>query len=77
MRAAHMKDDGKKVTMKSAMAKLYASEAPSRICDEGSQIHCGYGFIKDYPAEKFIAMYGSAPSVRGPADGDCAGVARE
>jgi hypothetical protein len=53
MRAAQMKDDGKKVTMESAMAKRYASEAASRICDEGLQIHGGYGFIKDYPAEKF------------------------
>ena len=35
------------------MAKLYASEVACRICDEGVQIHGGYGFIKDYPAEKF------------------------
>jgi alkylation response protein AidB-like acyl-CoA dehydrogenase len=53
MRAAQMKDAGQKVTMESAMAKLYASEAACRICDEGVQIHGGYGFIKDYPAEKF------------------------
>ena len=53
MRAAQMKDAGKKVTLESAMAKLYASEAACRICDEGLQIHGGYGFIKDYPAEKF------------------------
>ncbi len=53
MRAARMKDAGLKVTMESAMAKLYASEAACRICDEGVQIHGGYGFIKDYPAEKF------------------------
>ncbi len=53
MRAARMKDAGQKVTMESAMAKLYASEAACRICEEGVQIHGGYGFIKDYPAEKF------------------------
>ena len=53
MRAARMKDAGQNVTMESAMAKLYASEAACRICDEGVQIHGGYGFIKDYPAEKF------------------------
>ena len=53
MRAAQMKDAGQKVTMESAMAKLYSSEAACRICDEGVQIHGGYGFIKDYPAEKF------------------------
>jgi len=53
MRAAQMKDAGKKVTLESSMAKLYASEVACRICDEGVQIHGGYGFIKDYPAEKF------------------------
>ena len=53
MRAARMKDAGQKVTLESSMAKLYASEVACRICDEGVQIHGGYGFIKDYPAEKF------------------------
>ena len=53
MRAARMKDAGQKVTLESAMAKLFASEVACRICDEGVQIHGGYGFIKDYPAEKF------------------------
>jgi len=53
MRAAQMKDAKLPVTKEAAMAKLYASEAACRICDEGVQIHGGYGFIKDYPAEKF------------------------
>ena len=53
MRAAQMKDKGQNVTLESSMAKLYASEVACRICDEGVQIHGGYGFIKDYPAEKF------------------------
>ena len=53
MRAATMKDAGQKVTLESSMAKLYASEVACRICDEGVQIHGGYGFVKDYPAEKF------------------------
>jgi alkylation response protein AidB-like acyl-CoA dehydrogenase len=53
MRAAQMKDAGKSVTKESAMAKLFASEVACRIYDEGVQIHGGYGFIKDYPAEKF------------------------
>jgi hypothetical protein len=53
MRAAQMKDAGQRVTRESAMAKLFASETACRICDEGVQIHGGYGFIKDYPAEKF------------------------
>lgn len=53
MRAAQMKDAGLNVTLESSMAKLYASEVACRICDEGVQIHGGYGVIKDYPAEKF------------------------
>ena len=53
MRAAQMKDKGLNVTLESSMAKLYASEVACRICDEGVQIHGGYGFIKDFPAEKF------------------------
>jgi len=53
MRAAQMKDQGKNVTREAAMAKLFAGEAACKICDEGVQIHGGYGFIKDYPAEKF------------------------
>ncbi len=53
MRAARMKDAGQSVTLESSMAKLFASEVACKICDEGVQIHGGYGFIKDYPAEKF------------------------
>ncbi len=53
MRAAQMKDAGQNVTLESSMAKLFASEVACRICDEGVQIHGGYGFIKDFPAEKF------------------------
>jgi alkylation response protein AidB-like acyl-CoA dehydrogenase len=52
-RAAVLKDAGLKVTRESSMAKLYASEVAVRICDEAVQLHGGYGFIKDYPAEKF------------------------
>ncbi|MGZ4826943.1 MAG: acyl-CoA dehydrogenase [Terriglobales bacterium] len=53
MRAADMKDKGMKTTQESAMAKLYSSEVAVRCANEGVQIHGGYGFIKDYPAEKF------------------------
>jgi alkylation response protein AidB-like acyl-CoA dehydrogenase len=53
LRAAQRKDAGLTVTRESAMAKLFASEVAVRICDEGVQVHGGYGFIKDYPAEKF------------------------
>jgi len=52
-RAASLKDAGSKSTLESSMAKLYASEVAVRCANEGVQIHGGYGFIKDYPAEKF------------------------
>lgn len=51
--AAGRKDSGKRVTRESAMAKLFASEMAVRAADQALQIHGGYGFIKDYPVEKF------------------------
>jgi len=42
-----------RITRESSMAKLYAGEAAVRVANEAVQIHGGYGFIKDYPAEKF------------------------
>lgn len=53
MRAASMKDAGMKTTLESSMAKLYAGEIAVKCANECVQIHGGYGFIKDYPAEKF------------------------
>ncbi len=52
-RAAWMMDQGRRVTRESAMAKLYTSEAAVRIANEAVQIFGGYGFVKDYPVEKF------------------------
>jgi alkylation response protein AidB-like acyl-CoA dehydrogenase len=52
-RAGWKKDHGERVTKESAMAKLFASEMAVRACDDALQIHGGYGFIKDYPVEKF------------------------
>jgi alkylation response protein AidB-like acyl-CoA dehydrogenase len=52
-RAGWMLNHGMRVTRESAMAKLFASEAAVEIANQGLQIHGGYGFIKDYPAEKF------------------------
>jgi alkylation response protein AidB-like acyl-CoA dehydrogenase len=53
MRSAWLKDNGMRTTLESSMAKLYTSEVAVRAANEGVQIHGGYGFIKDYPAEKF------------------------
>ena len=52
-RAAWMKDQGMKTTLESSMAKLHASEVAVRVANECVQIHGGYGYIKEYPAEKF------------------------
>ncbi len=52
-RAAAMKDAGLNVNRESAMAKLYASEVSVRTANEGVQIFGGYGYTKDYPAEKY------------------------
>jgi hypothetical protein len=52
-RAARMIDAGKRVTRESAMAKLFASESAVWIAGEAVQIYGGYGFVKDYPVEKF------------------------
>ena len=53
-RAAYLKDRGARTTLESAMAKLYASEIAVKAADDCVQIHGGYGFVKDYPAEKFF-----------------------
>ena len=51
--AADLKDAGKPVTKESAMAKLFASETAVRVANESVQIFGGYGYTKDFPAEKF------------------------
>jgi alkylation response protein AidB-like acyl-CoA dehydrogenase len=53
-RAAAMKDAGERTTLEAAMAKLYSSEVAVRVAEDGVQIHGGYGFVKDYPAEKYF-----------------------
>ena len=53
-RAAYLKDRGRRTTRESAMAKLFSSEIAVRAAEDGVQIHGGYGFVKDYPAEKYF-----------------------
>jgi alkylation response protein AidB-like acyl-CoA dehydrogenase len=52
--AAYLKERGRRTTLESAMAKLYASEIAVKVADDCVQIHGGYGFVKDYPAEKYF-----------------------
>jgi hypothetical protein len=53
-RAAYLKSQGARTTLESSMAKLYASEMAVRVAEDCVQIHGGYGFVKDYPAEKYF-----------------------
>ena len=52
--AGRLKDKGEKVTKLSAMAKLFASETAVEVSNESVQIFGGYGFTKDFPAEKYF-----------------------
>jgi alkylation response protein AidB-like acyl-CoA dehydrogenase len=53
-RAAHLRDRGERTTRESSIAKLFASEIAVKAADDSVQIHGGYGFVKDYPAEKYF-----------------------
>lgn len=53
MQAADLKNRGEKVTKESAYAKYYASEVSVKVATDAVQIHGGYGYTKEYPAEKF------------------------
>ena len=53
-RAARLKDDGGDYTRQAAMAKLYASEAAWRVCNDALQILGGYGYTREFPLERFL-----------------------
>ena len=53
-RAAHLRDRKSRFTREASMAKLFASEIAVKAADDCVQIHGGYGFVKDYPAEKYF-----------------------
>jgi alkylation response protein AidB-like acyl-CoA dehydrogenase len=53
-KAAVLRDSGKEHTAESSMAKLFASEAAVEVALEAVQIHGGYGYIKDYPVERYL-----------------------
>ena len=52
--AGEDKNQGKNVTQIGAMAKLFASEVCVKVANNAVQVHGGYGFIKDFPVEKFF-----------------------
>jgi alkylation response protein AidB-like acyl-CoA dehydrogenase len=53
-RAAFLKDEGKPFTREASMAKLYASEMSNRAVDKAVQIHGGYGYIDEFPVERYF-----------------------
>jgi len=53
-RAATLKDRGQPYAAAASMAKLYASEMAMRVTTDGIQVHGGYGYIRDYPVERFF-----------------------
>jgi alkylation response protein AidB-like acyl-CoA dehydrogenase len=54
LRAAWLKDEGRPAMHAAAMAKLFASETAMRVTTDAIQVHGGYGYIKDYPVERFF-----------------------
>jgi len=53
-RAAACKQRGLPFTREAAIAKLYASEAANRVCDRAVQIHGGYGYVREFPVERYL-----------------------
>ena len=53
-RAAAMQDQGLKTTKESSMAKLFAAEAATRVCNRALQVHGGSGYSRDYPLERYL-----------------------
>ena len=51
--AADLKNRGEKMVTESAMAKMYASEIACEVCNDAVQIYGGYGYVKEFPVEKF------------------------
>jgi alkylation response protein AidB-like acyl-CoA dehydrogenase len=54
MRAAWLKETRRPFTREAAMAKVFASEAAQRVCNDAVQIHGGYGYIRELPAERHL-----------------------
>jgi Acyl-CoA dehydrogenases len=53
-RAAIMQDSGQRTTRESSVAKVYASQAAVRACDAAVQIHGGYGYLREFPVERYL-----------------------
>jgi alkylation response protein AidB-like acyl-CoA dehydrogenase len=54
LRAATLKESKQPFTREASMAKLFASETSNRVCDKAVQIHGGYGYIDEFPVERYL-----------------------
>ncbi len=54
MRAAALKESKQPFTREASMAKLFAREMSNRVCDKAVQIHGGYGYIDEFPVERYL-----------------------
>jgi hypothetical protein len=54
LRAAAMKEAKVPFTREASMAKLFASEMSNRVCDKAVQVHGGYGYIDEFPVERYL-----------------------
>jgi alkylation response protein AidB-like acyl-CoA dehydrogenase len=54
LRAASVKEQGRSFTQEASMAKLFASEMSNRACDKAVQLHGGYGYIDEFPVERYL-----------------------
>jgi alkylation response protein AidB-like acyl-CoA dehydrogenase len=53
LHAASLKDLGQSFTLEASQAKLFASEMVNRVCYQALQVHGGYGYVKEFPVERF------------------------
>lgn len=53
-RAAALASEGKSFTMEASIGKLFSSEMAMRVCNKAIQIHGGYGYIREFPVERFL-----------------------
>ncbi|MCP3061680.1 acyl-CoA dehydrogenase family protein [Myxococcus sp. K38C18041901] len=54
LRAAYLKDQKQPFSREASMAKLYASETSNRVCDKAVQLHGGYGYVDEFPVERYF-----------------------
>jgi alkylation response protein AidB-like acyl-CoA dehydrogenase len=54
LRAAYMKEQGQPFSREASMAKLFASEMSNKLADKAVQLHGGYGYIDEFPVERYF-----------------------